>query len=183
MRLERTKASQRLTSSSSMAPSQFLFQEHLGDLFRRELRLRNRWVPALDQGPGNGLPPHPGAAPAGCRSHLRRFPRLSISMSLPLKDRFLPGPGPPVWFLNLRSPAPMRAPQPPGQLPKTSTAPQANGAGSDPKPLPSLPPPRHSGERGPASVQCPAYHQPGERRFPHPHKRRAAHPPTFPRAH
>jgi phosphoribosylpyrophosphate synthetase len=33
-----------------MAPFQFLFQEHIGDLIWRELRLRRRWVTALDQG-------------------------------------------------------------------------------------------------------------------------------------
>jgi hypothetical protein len=45
-----------------MAPSHFLFQEHLGDLFRRELRLRNRWVPALDQGSFTRCPP-PASSP------------------------------------------------------------------------------------------------------------------------
>jgi hypothetical protein len=33
-----------------------LFQEHVGDLIRRELRSRSRWVPALDQGQFHPLP-------------------------------------------------------------------------------------------------------------------------------
>ena len=39
-----------------MAPFQFLFQEHIGDLIRRELRLRSRLVTALDQGQFHPLP-------------------------------------------------------------------------------------------------------------------------------
>ena len=33
-----------------MAPFQFLFQEHIGDLIWRKFRLRRRWVTAQDQG-------------------------------------------------------------------------------------------------------------------------------------
>ena len=51
--------------SALMAPFQFLFQEHIGDLIRRELRLRSRWVPALDQGQFHPLPA------ARVRRHLR----------------------------------------------------------------------------------------------------------------
>jgi hypothetical protein len=39
-----------------MAPFHFLFQEHIGDLIRHELRFRSRWVPALDQGQFHPLP-------------------------------------------------------------------------------------------------------------------------------
>jgi len=39
-----------------MAPFQFLFQEHIGDFIRRELRMRSRCVTALDQGQFYPLP-------------------------------------------------------------------------------------------------------------------------------
>ena len=50
-----------------MAPFQFLFQEHIGDLIWRKFRLRRRWVTALDQGQfhpllGDANPPHPRRA-------------------------------------------------------------------------------------------------------------------------
>jgi hypothetical protein len=48
-----------------MAPFQFLFQEHIGNLIWREFRLRSRWVTALDQGQLHPLPA------ALARRHLR----------------------------------------------------------------------------------------------------------------
>jgi len=58
-----------------MAPFQFLFQEHIGDLIRRERRLRICRVTALDQGQFHTLP----AARVRCHPRLGQAAAKNLS--------------------------------------------------------------------------------------------------------